>query len=139
MTQIEIDFEVFKALTAMRPSEAVSYNDVIRELLGLEKALGRAINETLVGKPPSDRKGYSFRGLFLPDGTKIRVVYKGNTYTAEIKGGRWIDQEGVEHVSPSAAARYVTGNSVNGLLFWSAKRPNDSGWKKLNALSGFSQ
>jgi hypothetical protein len=33
--QIEIDFEVFKALTALRQSEADSYNAVLRRLLNL--------------------------------------------------------------------------------------------------------
>lgn len=33
--QIDIDFEVFKALTALRESEADSYNAVLRRLLGL--------------------------------------------------------------------------------------------------------
>lgn len=33
--QIDIDFEVFKALTALRESESDSYNAVIRRLLGL--------------------------------------------------------------------------------------------------------
>ena len=32
---IEIDFDVFKALTLRRSTEDISYNDVLRELLGL--------------------------------------------------------------------------------------------------------
>ena len=35
MRTIEVDFDVFKALTMRRPSEIVSENDVLRELLGL--------------------------------------------------------------------------------------------------------
>lgn len=34
---IDIDFEVYKALTAELESEQDSYNDVIRRLLGLQK------------------------------------------------------------------------------------------------------
>jgi len=36
--QIDIDFEVFKALTSLRGSESDSYNAVIRRLLGLDSA-----------------------------------------------------------------------------------------------------
>jgi hypothetical protein len=35
MRTIEVDFDVFKALTMRRSSEEVSENDVLRELLGL--------------------------------------------------------------------------------------------------------
>lgn len=35
MMTIDIDFDVFKELTRRRSSEEVTYNDVIRELLGL--------------------------------------------------------------------------------------------------------
>jgi hypothetical protein len=35
VAQIGVDFEVFKELTARRASESVTYNDVIRELLGV--------------------------------------------------------------------------------------------------------
>ena len=35
MPTIEIDFDVFKALTLRRPSEEVSENDVLRQLLHL--------------------------------------------------------------------------------------------------------
>ena len=34
MRNIEVDFDVYKALTLRRPSEGVSENDVLRELLG---------------------------------------------------------------------------------------------------------
>lgn len=36
--QIDIDFEVFKALTALRHNETHSYNSVLRELLKLDPA-----------------------------------------------------------------------------------------------------
>jgi hypothetical protein len=35
MAMIEVDFEVFKALTARREQESVTPNDVLRGLLGL--------------------------------------------------------------------------------------------------------
>ena len=35
MHTIEIDFDVFKKLTAMRETETMAYNDVLRKMLGL--------------------------------------------------------------------------------------------------------
>jgi hypothetical protein len=79
-------------------------------------------------------KGFSARDLFLPNGTLIKATYKQKLYQAKIEGGRWIDQKGGSHSSPSAAAREVTGTSVNGLRFWQAKRPEDSDWYRLDLL-----
>ena len=49
--QIEIDFEVFKTLTALRESEADSYNAVIRKLLNLPNQ--NALNVLLDKVPPN--------------------------------------------------------------------------------------
>ena len=38
MTTIEIDFDVFKELTIRRTTESVTYNDVLLELLGLDRS-----------------------------------------------------------------------------------------------------
>jgi hypothetical protein len=35
--EIEVDFDVFKALLAKRTSEDVTYNDVLRQILRLDK------------------------------------------------------------------------------------------------------
>jgi len=131
MQQIEIDFDVWKELTLRRSSENVTYNDVLREMLGLEATFGRQLEVALSGKKPN---GFIFRGLFLPEGTKLRAQYKGGLYLAEIRNGRWLDESGAEHTSPSAAATSVTGNNVNGWRFWEARRPQDSEWRKIDAL-----
>lgn len=127
--QIDIDFEVFKALTALRKRESHTYNDVLRDLL----KLGASPNQTVGQSSPA--KGLLLRnGLFLPDGTRLRVTYKGIEYLAEVKNGRWIDQAGTEHASPSSAAHHITHTNVNGWRFWEAKRPSDTEWRKLDAL-----
>jgi hypothetical protein len=127
--QIDIDFEVFKALTALRKRESHTYNDVLRELLKLGPSPNQAVSET------ASAKGLLLRGgLFLPDGTRLRVTYKGIEYLAEIRNGRWIDQAGTEHASPSSAAQHITRTNVNGWRFWEAKRPSDTDWRKLDAL-----
>ncbi|MES2420843.1 MAG: hypothetical protein V4595_06025 [Pseudomonadota bacterium] len=138
MQQIDIDFEVFKALTILRESESHTYNEVLRDLLGLQKGLGRqlseGINRAFISGSPAKIEGFSSRGLFLPNGTLLRATYKKAEYRASIVDGQWVGEDGVEHSSPSAAATHVTGTTVNGLRFWLAKRPSDGDWKGLDAL-----
>ncbi|HEX8512238.1 MAG TPA: hypothetical protein VF688_03950 [Allosphingosinicella sp.] len=128
--QIDIDFEVFKALTSLRKRESHTYNDVLRELLKLKPSGDESPASVALSK------GLLLRGgLFLPDGTRLRVTYRGIEYLAEIKNGRWVDQAGTEHASPSAAAQHITKTNVNGWRFWEAKRPSDVDWRKLDVLS----
>lgn len=134
--QIEIDFEVFKALTSRRETESTTYNDVIRTLLKLPPA-GVPSPSAEEASSISGAAGglrFSNRGLKLPEGTELRATYKGNVYRAQIQGGRWIDQDGNEHSSPSAAASAITGNNVNGWRFWEARRPGETNWLKLDAI-----
>ena len=52
MRTIEVDFDVFKALTARRANEAVTENDVLRSLLGLnakQAAHAIALTATSIG------------------------------------------------------------------------------------------
>ncbi len=145
MQQIDIDFEVFKELTARRRSESHTYNEVIRELLDIDNgsttyelpsALQAAANLRDVFKNlngPS--KGFAMRGLQLPNGTLLRAIYKGKSFSAKITDGNWVNDEGTKFSSPSAAASAITQNNVNGWRFWEAKRPSDSDWRTLDTLS----
>ena len=126
MATIEVDFEVFKALTSRRATEEVTYNDVIRGLL------------ELVARPAPRvvpiQQGATFKGVFFPDGTLFRAVYKGQTYTAEIKNGSWIGSDGLARNSPSEAAVKITKKNWNGWRFWHCKRPGDPGWQLIDNL-----
>lgn len=128
MATVEIDFEVYKELTARRATEATTYNDVIRDLLGLD-----AEPEVADTRAPG-AGGLEMKGVFLPNGTQLSVTYKGQTYTAEIKDGAWIGSDGVRRNTPSDAACAITQTNVNGWRFWHVKRPNDKSWKVLNSL-----
>ena len=145
MQEILIDFEVFKALTAKRLNERHTYNDVIRDLLGLdsfieEQDASDALLDGLglpmgIGAGLIDRStGFSARGIFLPNGTAVKATYKQKQYTGKIERGEWIDADGKSHSSPSAAAKSVTGSNVNGLRFWQVKRPIDTEWYRLDLL-----
>lgn len=53
MHAVEVDFDVYKQLTVRRTTEDVSYNDVIRELLGLGQSKPSAAKEA-TGPSPGD-------------------------------------------------------------------------------------
>jgi len=145
--EIEIDFDVFKALTARRKHERHTYNDVLRELLDLDPVLEEAPPEGSLPRVMSDLADHMSRtmraapgtfvsrGLRLPDGTLLRAKYKGMLHRAEIVEGRWVDETGKEHSSPSAAATYITHTTVNGWRFWEARRPQDTDWRRLDMLA----
>lgn len=127
MATIEIDFDVYKALTAKRATESVTHNMVLREILGLGNPVDRETNAR-------GGDGWAMQGVHFPEGTLFQVVYKGARYSAEIKDGRWIGGDGTPRKSPSDAATAITGNNVNGWRFWSFKRPGDAEWRKLRVL-----
>ncbi len=125
MATIETDFDVYKMLTAMRETESVTYNDVLRRMLNLPALNGQA--------PAKSTGGVTYRGVRFPDGTQFQAAYKGTNHTAEIKGGRWIGEDGIPRNSPSDAAGAITKNSVNGWRFWRCKRPSDPSWQIMDA------
>jgi hypothetical protein len=127
MIGLDVDFDVFKALTNRRAAEEVSYNDVLRELLGLEAP---------PPEPPTVSRGWTCKNVTLPDGTELRAEYKGKLYTAKIVDGVWV-QAGFENKvfgSPSAAAFAITEGGINGWGFWWVKRPGDPSWMPLRKL-----
>lgn len=138
--QIEIDFDVFKALTVRREHENVSYNDVLRGLLGLDLNPQSSNSSDTIAKPikafsaPENVDGYAFRGGFLPNGTKLKALYKNRIYTAEIVDGSWLGEDGVKHGTPSAAVTHITGTASHAGRFWNVKRPGDSEWHRLNSI-----
>ena len=139
---IDVDLDVFKALTARIEEAGQDHNDVLRELLNLDSPTEAEPPENIFGRladtlsrsyPVAPGQFYS-RGLTLPTGTELRARYKGQQFSARIEDGRWLDSENREHSSPSAAARAITDTSVNGWRFWEAKRPGDQGWRRLDVL-----
>jgi hypothetical protein len=127
MAVIEVDFEVYKELTARRATETVSYNDVIRSLLGL------AVASPAKGKL-ARQNGIAFKGVVFPEGTMFRATHKGQTHTAQIKDGAWRDSDGKMRNSPSEAAVKITGKHWNGWRFWYCLRPGDAQWTLIDKL-----
>jgi hypothetical protein len=141
--QIDVDLEVFKALTARIETHGQTHNDVVRELLHLDSLVEYEGPQPLEGLSRvaealarSQYAGQFYsRGLVLPDGTELRARYKGREYQARIEGDKWISSDGEEQSSPSAAASAITGTTVNGWRFWEARRPGEKVWRRLDILN----
>lgn len=141
--QIEIDFEVFKGLTARLLDESDSYNEAIRRLLNLPASevspnIGDAdtpgLPAVLPGGLGGQTRGVWFSNVFFPDGTQFRATYKGRTHRARIKDSQWVDEFGMTRSSPSDAASTISRTSVNGWKFWFVRRPYDEDWVRMDAL-----
>lgn len=146
--QIEVDFDVYKALTLLRKNEEDSYNSVLRRLLNFAdetpdpfhidhkfRPVGESTLEQITRLlADQDASGVWMGNVFLPDGTKFRATYKGQTFRAEIRDQRWQDEEGNIRHSPSDAAGAISGTKVNGWRFWYVRRPNDEDWCRLDDL-----
>ena len=140
---IQVSLEVYKQLTA-RLEEGQTHDDVIRELLNLDSIVElenptrqplETMNDAIVRSMLGRGNGFVSRGLWLPNGTELRARYKQREFHASIVEESWLDENGNGQTSPSAAAAAITGTNVNGLRFWEAKRPTDSGWRRLDVLA----
>ncbi len=127
MPAIEVDFEVYKELIRRRPSEAVSENDVLRQLLGL--ASQRTPTTVTSGPVPGE---WVTKGVRFPAGTEFRATYKGKTYLARAENGALV-LNGRRFDSPSAAAMSITGKPVNGWTFWEGRLPGRTAWQIIKA------
>ena len=130
MVLIDIDFEVFKELTVRRRMEAMTENEVIRELLGLARPVKQSPSTAKV-----DVNGVPWisKGVAFPSGTEFRATYKGQQYTGVVTNGALV-MNGKRYSSPSAAAVAITGNPVNGWRFWECLQPGTAKWKVIATL-----
>jgi hypothetical protein len=128
MPTIEVDFDVYKAIIARRPTEDVSNNDVLRQLLHLGSRA--TVTEKVVRPNPGD---WIVKGVRLPVGTELRATHKGQTHLARVAGGA-LQLDGESFGSVSAAAMHITGNPVNGWKFWHVRLPSQTAWRSLYSL-----
>jgi len=126
---IEIDFDVFKALTLRRSTEDISYNDVLRDLLGLSPQ--RSPRPQV--EQESGQGDWVTKGVRFPSGTELRATYRGQTYYGKVESGRLVVDNRRFH-SPSAAAVAITGHPVNGWIFWECRMPGSSSWRIIKSL-----
>jgi len=126
MHPIEIDFEVWKELTSRRKSEEESYNDVLREILGLGK-------KQIIVHNAGINKPFISKGVTFPHGTEFRCSYKGQDYSAIVENGALVFN-GKRFLSPSGAAMEITKSPVNGWNFWECKMPGQTSWVLIDRL-----
>lgn len=75
----------------------------------------------------SDTRGYQWKSLFLPDGTQIRMQYKGSYSYAMVENDEIIYAG--KSISPSSLANCIAGSSRNAWRDLWIKRPSDKEWK----------
>jgi hypothetical protein len=126
-SSIEIDFDVYKELTVRRKTHEMTENDVLREILGLGPKAQSNGGSHSAGVP------WVWKGVSFPHGTELRAEYGGRKYYAAVENGA-IVYDGKRFKSPSPAAKAVTGNSVNGWIFWECKMPGKNGWSPISKL-----
>ena len=129
MHTIEIDFDVFKALTQRRATEEVTYNDVLRELLGLAPTARAAVEPPTAPNIP----GWFTKGVSFPEGTEFRATYRGQTYYGKVESGALV-VNGRRFDSPSAAAVAITRSPTNGWIFWQCRLPGKTSWQIIKSL-----
>jgi hypothetical protein len=133
MRSIEIDLDVHKCIELARRDFAESDNDVLRRLLGVDGGEAALIACAQSGV------AWSGKGVTLPHGTRARMEYNGRAHRGVIENGEWVIGES-RFKSPSAAASGVartragTSPSLDGWIYWSVKRPDDTKWVLLNSL-----
>ena len=130
MRAIDVDFDVFKAITARRSSEEVTENDVLREVFGLPRKAPSSAQASPTQLASGD---WVTKGVRFPEGTELRAIYKGQTFLARVAGGALV-VNGKRYDSPSPAAVAITGSAVNGWRFWEARLPGQAGWKMIESL-----
>lgn len=84
-------------------------------------------------RPIGDQSdGYWWKDLFLNNGTKIRMIYKGRTYLAEVSetGISYEDQT----FSPSEFAKKITGTSRNAWRDLELQFPGSNSWKLADSF-----
>ena len=127
-TKIEIDLDVYKAIQQRLISFSDTPNEVLRRIFGLEPT----DNKT----PNMQGKGLYIKGVLLKNGLKLRKKYHGEIVEATV-GKNHIIYNDNEYTSPSGAARAVTGNSVNGWIFWQYYDEKTGKWQILTKLRDF--
>ncbi|MBK7929808.1 MAG: hypothetical protein IPJ98_20725 [Bryobacterales bacterium] len=77
--------------------------------------------------------GYHWGTLFLPNGTKISMNYKGRVHAAEVRQQR-IVFEGVVFPPSELASRIANNTSRNAWRDLLIKRPTDESWCLADTL-----
>jgi hypothetical protein len=75
----------------------------------------------------TDTRGYQWKSLFMPEGTQIRMPYKGSYAYAKVEGDEVIFKG--NSTSPGRFANTVADSNRNAWRDLWIKRPSDEEWK----------
>ncbi|MGF6936987.1 hypothetical protein OKW41_006149 [Paraburkholderia sp. UCT70] len=75
----------------------------------------------------SSTRGYQWKSLFLPEGTEIRMQYKGAYSYAKVEGDEIIYNG--KSISPGSLANTIASSSRNAWKDLWVKRPDDKEWR----------
>jgi hypothetical protein len=96
----------------------------------LEQA-GSDAREAKYGDP---KRGYQWQALLLPNGSRLKMTYKGSDTYAEISHQKLVYQ-GEDHFSPSTWARRVANNtSRNAWIDIWVQLPGSNQWQLADVL-----
>lgn len=82
--------------------------------------------------PDRIRSGYSWKSVFLPSGTNLRIRYNSDYHYAKVEGDRLIYER--DQVSPNQFARKVAGCQRDAWRDLWIKRPADKDYVVANEL-----
>ena len=145
MKTIDIDFDVHRLIEQERRGFDEPENAALRRLLKLPTngAAAAGAKETNIANSDELKAAagvaWSWKGVVLPHGTDLRMDYRGQMVRGRVENGKWV-VEAKFYTSPSDAAgsSVVTKDgdhpSLNGWIYWEAKRPSDVTWRKLQSL-----
>ena len=129
LRSIEIDFDVHKVIELNRRDFDETPNIVLRRLLGISNE-----QQTSEDQPSKRFRSWRKGRVELPHGTELRASYNGETETAKIVDGEWVNSDGSKHRAPSSAlaafARTKSGDStsLNGKVYWEIRLPESDDW-----------
>lgn len=133
---VEIDFDIYKRIEAERRDFDDTPNAALRRLLGLPEDSG------LEPATPSKHWASGWHGptgVFLPEGTHLRLTYSGQSHTALIDQGKWTADGKTWH-SPSGAASGLARTKrgkrtrLDGWNYWEALLPGETDWVPLREI-----
>ncbi|MBO0333495.1 hypothetical protein J0X12_07715 [Sneathiella sp. CAU 1612] len=92
-------------------------------------------DEEYLDKYGNPNRGFQWQKVFLPNGTRIRMTYRGTHYYAEVHHEKLLFNG--DSVTPSEFARKVANNtSRNAWRDIYINFPGEGGWKFANDLRG---
>ena len=134
MRTVQIDFDVFKAITARRTREEMSENDVLRDLFELGKA-DEEPADAPIALTTMDGRFWQSEGVKFPVGMKLTHTFRsGHTVEAHVtENGLVVDGKVYGGLSPAGVA--VAGYQLNGWRFWGLLNKGGK-WVTADSLRG---